>query len=527
MDNLASHIDWYLRRVIGVDLKLIDRAQPGVEVTKGNKIHLPVSEQTLSDFLGEEFVKKASQELLFSIVIGFAYHECGHILSGENHRLQPLALNNLICEANDFTFVPNRWPGSIPYTLTAVNVTYHQMEDIDNLPLETNRDKLSVLFLMVLMFLRKLRIKYKQKEVRKLPEDHPLHDYFERLKPILVEARRCKVEERPALLKSLFSIFQDFWVEPNEVIQLVLEEAERASRLRVPLSGEEAARLESQIQKAGIQKDLVFIGEEIRKEGKSEKSSLSIKRNHSVEEIVEREKKPKVDEKLAGEVRRILRPLFFSRTIARRTASVVGSSFHPGRFYEIKTRPGNARIHRDVLRIKRQIDESLVILCFDRSGSMGCDGKSQVCQEVAATMYTALVAIPRCEIKLLGFNEDVARIKEGKSLSGVLSSIPVALSPEGGTNLPLALHECLKMAKEVKAQTKLIVMLTDGDITGTYAIRDLLEQAHRLSIEVICIGIQGSDLKDLVSAFGYRNVVYVKDARRLGKELKRVIVKRV
>jgi nitric oxide reductase activation protein len=143
-------------------------------------------------------------------------------------------------------------------------------------------------------------------------------------------------------------------------------------------------------------------------------------------------------------------------------------------------------------------------------------------------MFTALIAIPRCDTRLLGFGDVPVLIKGKKPLplDTVLGRIPVALAPKGGTDFPLALYECLSLAAEARAYKKLVVMLTDGDLVGRYDVEEVLERARRLDVDTFCVGVQGSEEQALAAVFGPRNAVYVPDVQRLAGELKDVVVGR-
>ena len=142
-------------------------------------------------------------------------------------------------------------------------------------------------------------------------------------------------------------------------------------------------------------------------------------------------------------------------------------------------------------------------------------------------MYTALAGVPRCDVRLLGFNEAPVLIKGARPLpvQTVHRRIPVALSPSGGTDLPLALSECLRLARNADAHVKLVQILTDGDLDGRFAIEDVVEQARRYSIDVMCIGVQGSGEGKLLSVFGPNKTVYVENVRMLGVQLQDDILK--
>ena len=529
------YADWYLRHIIGVRYTVKDSPQPAIDTKDGNDIYLPVSTETLWSFLGAPFVQNASKELLFAVITGLVYHETAHVLSGEDHDIEPYILNNLINESNDFTVVPARFPGAIPYTLALVNLTYLRGSDIAGLPMNTREDRLAALMEMSIMFLRKLRIRYGGQDVRKLPDDHPLQAHLDQMKPILLEARRCTVEERPPLVKKLHDIFREFWdkqpQESDATFEDGLVEAKKVLASRQTLGEGDLEPMERLIGKrrGEIRHQMERIAREVDKE---QEESISSGHSHqdgafTIEEETRTGKPPRIDQHQVGKIRRILRPLLFSRTLARRAASVVGTGFHPARFYEIKTSPEGPRLRRDLVRIKRQIDESLVIMCFDRSSSMREGDKSKTCQEVAATMYEALSGAPRCDVRLLGFNEAPVLIKGVRPLpvQTVHRRIPVALSPSGGTDLPLALSECLRLARSADAHVKLVQILTDGDLDGRFAIEDVVEQAHRDSIDVMCIGVKGADEGILLSVFGPNRAVYVENVRMLGVQLQEAILK--
>ena len=102
----------------------------------------------------------------------------------------------------------------------------------------------------------------------------------------------------------------------------------------------------------------------------------------------------------------------------------------------------------------------------------------------------------------------------------------IGLQADRGTNLPLALKECIKLASENRAHKKVIIMLTDGDVNGSFDPKELVEYGTRQRIDMVCIGVKGSDKVVLERVFG-RNAIYVKKIERLAEELRRVVVRRV
>jgi hypothetical protein len=91
-----------------------------------------------------------------------------------------------------------------------------------------------------------------------------------------------------------------------------------------------------------------------------------------------------VNRELSRKLKLALKPLLFERSLARRKPSIIGTTFAPSRFHEIKTQPEKPRIRKNILRAGKAVVETEIILCFDRSGSMNGD-KEEVCKEVDRT----------------------------------------------------------------------------------------------------------------------------------------------
>ncbi len=557
--ELADYIRHYVRRVIGFTIPVEDSPEPCAIYKPRQVLQLPISEPTLGEFLGEEFVANASRELLFSIVVGLAYHESAHLLSGEANDTKPAILNNVICDSNDFNFTPQTWPGSIPFTISLNNTTYEQSTDLKKMPLKTKRQKLSALLGIAINFMRKRRVKFNGKDVRSLPKSHTLHKTFEKLKPIAKEARKAEIKDRPKLVKRLFKVLKDFWIEEerkkqkqagsggdkgqgkksgkssasNLTPEMVDKIAKSSGFGNRKLSKSDAAKLQKLAERNGV---LDKYREAMRKVEK-DIAKESVERMHSCIEKpydLEEQKEtapgiPDINESIVGEVRNSLRPMLFQRTIKRMAPSVVGERFSPSHFHEIKTNPKEARVRKEVRRIARIIDETSIILCFDRSGSMAEGAKEEVTIQIASTLYKALSTIPRVKAQVLGF-DDVPQLIKGKksvSLDTVLRRIPVGLSAQGGTNFSLALKECLRLAKEIPAHKKLVIILTDGDLRGELSIEDLLQYADTYNIKVICIGVQGSDELELREYFSKERVIYVERIHDLPAKLKQVTLSNI
>ncbi|MCK4351807.1 VWA domain-containing protein [candidate division WOR-3 bacterium] len=544
---LADYVRYYLRRVIGIDIPLRDSPAPAYVYKPKIELHLPVSKSSLGEFLGKDFVKSASRELLFSILIGLAYHEVAHAKSGEIE-VKPHSLNNLICDSNDFNFVPQTWPGSIPFTLALTNIIYRQGKDLKGRSLKTRKDKLEALLDLAVTFMRKLRVKYDGKDVRSLPQDHELFDIFEQLKPIMIEARKAEVKKRPGLVLRLYKALEKFWVKEKKQTSPTKAPSKSGTgslnkaleSVSVPMKGKltkkDAKEMQEQAERnpefEKIRNQLKEIKDKVREEKEQEIEKQVegwLGELHEIEEVKEESAEtPRIDESLVSVLRREIRPLLFKRTLARRAPSVSGTKFAPERFYEIKTNPEEPRITKDTKRIGRLIDETEVVFCFDRSGSM-MGNKEKVCQQIAATLYKALSTIPRVRVQIIGFDDGPCLIKGTRPLSmdTVLRRIPIGLCARGGTNLPLALKEALNRAKKSLTNKQLVIILTDGDLRGEMNATDLALWAKRHSIDLVCIGVEENNASELKRKFGASNVLYVEDIRNLAKEMRRVVQRRI
>jgi len=544
-EKLPAYLHYYIKRVIGIKVELFDSPQPCLIKADKQQIGLPLSNETLEQFLGPEFVKHAPLELLFSILIGLAYHEAAHLLSGDKN-VDPHILNNIICDSNDFNFVPDTWKGSIPFTISLMNTTYQQGADLNNTQLGKPEEKLQALIHMAITYLRKLRIRLKGNDLRDLPKDHILHPYFQEIKSIMRTARKAKIDERPDLVKQLYEVLKRFWnntqsnSNPKRTLDSALKEME--PEIRIQLSGKDAQKLTKILQQLGTMKTisnelkrtasqvirLETIEEDKRNKGalKKVKELGDLGSKITIEEPVFSAGSIEIKSEVVSKLRRALKPLLFERAIARRKPSIVGNRFAPSHFHEIKTQPNNPRIRKDIVKIGRAEVETEIVLCFDRSGSMNGE-KEDICKEIAGTFYMALKTVSKAEISILGFDTDVGLIKGKKRdfTNDVLSKISTGLSARGGTDFPLALYQSLQTISESKAYKKIVIMLTDGDVHGEIDIEDLIRYAKMVNTKVITIGITGSDTDSLQDYLGKNQVIYVDEIQNLPNEMNQLILR--
>ena len=539
LDKLNSYIAYYVHRVIGLNVILNDSPQACAITTEKPIIELPMTQESLATFLGADFVEKAPVELLFSIVIGLTYHEAAHLMSGEQH-VEPHILDNIINDSNDFTFVPERWKGSMPFTISLMNTSFKQGMDLAQIPLVSREDRLQALIHLTVSYMRKLRILNNGKELRSLTDKHELEPYFEKIKPIMRKARKTKISDRPQLVKQLYDVLKDFWdnSQSQRSTASTFEEALENSKqiIAIELSGNDAKALGQILSRSGIMQkakgeltktaNAVVIIEK-QQEAKQEAESLkrikelgSLTTTIQEEELNQHTEPVNVNTELARKLKTALKPLLFERSLARKKASIVGSAFAPSRFHEIKTQPDNPQIRKDIKRTGKNRVETEIILCFDRSGSMRGE-KETVCKDVAGTFYTAIESIPQAKIQIMGFDTEVTLIKGKKKNPQILKRIASGLSARGGTDYPLALYHTLKTMEKSQAHKKIIIMLTDGDINGSIQIEDLTRYAKHINTSILTIGIKGSDETTLKETLGTKNVIYIEDINQLPETLKK------
>jgi Mg-chelatase subunit ChlD len=547
LKKLQDYIRNYVKRVIGANYQVIDSPNPCSIKKKEPEIHLPLTETTLSEFLGEEFVQNAPPQLLFSIVIGLAYHEVAHLESGEKDA-KPHLLNNLICDSNDLNYVPNRWKGSIPFTLALINTTHKQSPDTNQIPLQTTQDKLQALIHLTVTYMRKLRIKHNQQNVRNLPQDHPLFDHLEKTKNIAKKARTAPIEQRPKLVKQLHKILKDLWSEENkkdpQLPSLGKTLSEVEPELKTELTARDADSLMETLQQTGAMGDIkaeydkttiLVKAQDQKEEQHKTQQAIQLIENYNAghsdesEEIPETDMPPvEVDEATVARLRKALQPLLFERSIKRRNPSITGSKFYPGNFYQINTNPEQPKIKKEVQKISRALDEAEIILCFDRSGSMTGE-KEEVTKQVAGTLYKAITTTPKAKIKIIGFDEKVIQIKGNKPqpISQVLKKINTGLTARGGTNLPQALLHTIKTIKNSTAHKKIVICLTDGDLNGTPPMPEQIRYAKHHNTQVYCIGVTGSEPQELTHQFEQDKVIYIEDITDLPRRVRELTLKQI
>lgn len=345
------------------------------------------------------------------------------------------------------------------------------------------------------------------------------------------------------LVKQLREVLKDFWqeelnqkktkrkVESLEAALTSLSPDITEIRIKTPLT-EKDAQIMKKINDQTLQV-VANILDSVQQKMDKDWNKQNNLRNHNnsnddiVEEFTEMADYPiQVDERIVTALKRQLRPLLFERSLKRRTASVVGTSFVPSHFHQIKTNPGAAKIRKSNLRIQRVLDEVAIALVFDRSRSMASGKKETVAQQTAAIFYKALCSTSKAQIYLFGFN-DVPVLIKGRHylpLTTVLRRIPLALKAKSGTDFPLALKVTINLIEKIAVHKKIIFILTDGDISGFDDPVELVKEAYRKNIDVFVIAVEGSDYLELANQFGKTNVIKINFISELPFKIKKMVV---
>jgi VWFA-related protein len=136
-----------------------------------------------------------------------------------------------------------------------------------------------------------------------------------------------------------------------------------------------------------------------------------------------------------------------------------------------------------------------IALALDVSRSMS-DKIREV--EEALRHFTALLE-PADQILVLTFNDHVRIIQDFTSDRELLGHVLDMLEPSGGTALYDAAFEAIRRVKEGPAESKAVVLVTDGvDTASSIAFKDLREAARRAEVPVFSIGLDmDSPLRDL------------------------------
>ncbi|HVQ30530.1 MAG TPA: VWA domain-containing protein [Vicinamibacteria bacterium] len=129
-------------------------------------------------------------------------------------------------------------------------------------------------------------------------------------------------------------------------------------------------------------------------------------------------------------------------------------------------------------------------LALDLSGSM----RSKVTEVQSALRHFIDLLEPQDEIMVLTFNDNVHTLQDFTSDRARLGKVFDMLEPVGGTALYDAAFESIRRVAGAPAESKAVVIVSDGvDTTSAVSFSQLREYARRSEVPVFSIGLGGAD----------------------------------
>lgn len=575
-------IKHYMEAVLDVsNVKLSDGARMCVELdpkknrlktTKGRyHMVLPLSEKSQKEYFGK-LVNILSETSMWSVLIGGLYHELGHLISGEPVYTDPVRgkISNVISDANENNTIPNAWFGSVRY-LNTLNGLFKTMDFADIEIQKPIKDQFMDLLHLANNYRISLAINYDGKNVHSLPDDHAFHDVFEEMKPVMEDSRRLwsadtkKIRRyRNKMINDLQKILDEWYEEHPEPEKEgkeslsdhlpKIESTDLPSKLMSSMSSEKAKQIATAVsatvneQTAEDMDQAVRAGDYEKAADEAKTEAEMITALHTEDERNGIDNLPwlqdqeinggghgdighvppivagiraRPDESIVHQLRSAFKRMIFSRTYKGRKIDITGRKLHAPNFYQVKT-SDEPQIMRDIGKIKVDKDKTDVVLMFDRSGSMrGIN--SNFCKEVMATFYAAIKPITDINLQMFGFDTRVLQIKDD---ARVFYNIDQALSAGGATSFKYAQRVALRSIEKSTAKRKIIVMLTDGDLSGSYGytLVQLQKHAKRNKVQVIVIDVgNGSAIKQKQY---FDSVIFIRDCSTLLGAMKKIAGKK-
>jgi VWFA-related protein len=140
-------------------------------------------------------------------------------------------------------------------------------------------------------------------------------------------------------------------------------------------------------------------------------------------------------------------------------------------------------------------------LALDISGSM----ESKIRQVEEALRHFIDLLEPADQVLVMTFNDKLRTLQDFTSDRAALGRVLESLEPFGGTALYDAAYECIRRVALGPAESKAVVLVTDGvDTASTVSYRDLREFARQKEVPVFSIGLDtGSQVKDFFPPQGH------------------------
>ena len=529
---------------------------------------LPLSDSSRRKMWGMNVEEELPLELIWTIIVGGLFHEIGHLISGEPVHTEALTniIANVVNDANENNVIPNEWFGSIRYlnVLNQFFCTIHK--DVKDLPMSDLRDQFQTLMSIANRYRINLSLPYNKQLVQTLPPNHPLARVFKRLKPVMEGCRRefspqPKVlhAKRERLIDQYRKIVQKWYQnQPDEAkeqaggksLSDIMKGNSDSTGGNVPQENISLADAQDFAEKAKQEIDdtikedcesAISAGQydEVEaKENKDRQVLVAVDEMDSCNNIdrlvqnlefgvghgttsspfppAETDMKAIPDQNAVHDLRGIFKRLMFGRAYKGRKVDIIGRKLHSPNFYQVKLTDKPA-ILRDIGRVKTGVSRTDVVFCFDRSGSMRMDKRDVFSRKVMATFYAAVRPIRELSLVMYGFDRKIYPIKND---ARVYYNIERNLTAKGGTDFPLAERVAIRTLERSTADRKLAILLTDGDVSGSYGLAGLKMKANQHNIRVIVLDVANGSAQDRKQHF--HDVVFMKDIKTLLKELKKV-----
>jgi len=581
--DLNMELTRYLNKVIGMKIPIFNEAQPSIMYSSPNKgqvdvtMQLPTTQDTLGDFLTQQWVAGANLKSIRAFLLSATYHEAAHDMSGEIGQLHstedrktiahyslrnvvankiqpqpdmwvmPMVIMNIVNDVNDYTFSPLNWPGMAAIHGAIGRILYWMGDPIEPLnrkqvkalpPEERTVSEFNRLLRATLWLMRNLRVRYSTSTGAKtIPISDPLSVPFNDIKQLMKDLRREKnPANRERFCFGLYDSMLAHWKWCGGTEDEFREFLNQQSRvLSMPSS------IFGQGTSSAMQNSLDSLSDEADKELDKAKPPAGSSRTKTKKgqkggkgKIKTRPStlSPHIDQGNMIRLNRSMEAKICERIRQQGTeeASEVGIVLAPIHFTDIYTRPRTARLWRGGEGTQTVLSGHVVGV-WDRSGSMdersGSYTKADITKETVCTMHAAITAQNRIRIDHIPYDHETERLQlTGMNLQEQLKRLAGSLSPRGGTDAARAIHEANQIFKEVHSQRRLMIIVTDGDLwSHSYSIDAEVEEAKRRRVDICVIGL-GTTVDHIRGMIPEDNIFVIDDAMELPEIIDGLILSR-
>jgi hypothetical protein len=570
--DLNGELTRYLNRVIGLKLPIFNNAQPSIEFSVRNKgqieklINLPTSHDTLGQFLTQQWVRGANKNSIRTFLLSALYHEAAHDMSGEpgkitstedrkvieTHSLEDWVANkmtvpvdhwempdiilNVVNDVNDYTFSLLTWPGKSAIMGSIGRVMFWMGDPVEPMtiaqvkalpPDDRKTEEFSRLQRCTLWYMRNLKVRYDNKVLRSIPLSDPLSLPFNDIKDVVKKMRREKdATKRVPFVFEMYDAWLAHWKWCGGTEQ-EFRDFLHATRQQLAIpsnifgqgqsgAGQMQSSLDSVADDGSDELDQAKPGSSKgnTKRGKKGKGKSAKREPSSLS--------PHIDQ---GNLRRLSRSI--ETRICERIrqtgvddADVQGVVLAPIHFPDVFTRPKTPRLWKGGEGVSTTISGHIVGV-WDRSGSMDERGgvltKCDITKETVCTMHAGLYTHNRLRMDNVAYDHEANLITfpKGSNLEAQLKIIGSELSARGGTDAANGVHLANQKFKEVHAQRRLMILMTDGDLHGYgFSIETELAEAKKMNVDVCVIGL-GTSVNHIQGIIHEENIFVIEDAMEL------------